>query len=146
MAASHHGEVHDPEGLLDCLPLDRGPQLALATAALRWSSSVPAPAAADVELIALQLTGHARTVARELGGRVGEVAAGTPLRWRLEIVVDDANRRLAVKAPKNASVAHTQSRARLVVGLYRSLDEIDQHRCLIAFVTSAPTARAVLDS
>ncbi|MFE4263764.1 hypothetical protein [Streptomyces sp. NPDC056883] len=42
MTASRHSEVHDPEGLLDCLPLDRGLQLGLATAALRWCRSVPA--------------------------------------------------------------------------------------------------------
>lgn len=126
-AMPHHSEVHDPEGVLDRLPLDRGPQLALAKAVLLWSGTVPAPEPADMELMALQLTGHARVVVEELREHVAEVAEGTSLRRRLDLAVDDADRRLDVKAPKRPSVAHTQNRARLVIGLYRGLDDVAQH-------------------
>lgn len=126
-AVPHHSEVHDPEGVLDRIPLDRGPQLALAKAVLRWSARVPAPEPADMELMALQLTGHARVVVDELRERVEDVAEETSLRRCLDLVVDGADRRLEVRAPRRPSVAYTQGRARLVVGLYRALDDVAQH-------------------
>ncbi|MFJ9552155.1 DUF6415 family natural product biosynthesis protein [Streptomyces erythrochromogenes] len=127
MTNSRHKKVHDPEGLLDRLPLDREPQLALAEAVLRWHGRVAAPEPPAMELMALQLTGHARLVVEYLRAGVGNVAEETSLWKRLDVLLTDAEGHLAVSTPGQPSVAYTQSRARLVISLYESIDEVDLH-------------------
>ncbi|MFI8344016.1 restriction endonuclease [Streptomyces sp. NPDC085639] len=127
MTDSRHNAVHDPEGLLDRLPLDREPQLALAEAVLRWNSKVPAPEPPDMELMALQLTGHARLVVEQLRMHAGKVGEETSLRMQLDILLHDADRHLAVMAPERPSVAHTQGRARLLISLYQGMDKFDRN-------------------
>lgn len=61
MHTSTHTVLHDPDGLIEAgLPLDREPYESLVRAVLAWTGE-DTLTVRDLEQIALQLTGHART-------------------------------------------------------------------------------------
>ncbi|MFF1511924.1 restriction endonuclease [Streptomyces sp. NPDC058326] len=138
---THGSIVHDPTGRWDThLPLDREPNERLAAAVLRWRKGDDTiPPQGDIEQAALQLTGYASLLVREVqtttaalprDGQASTVAART----LAQITVREAIRRLSV-APvsQRHALPAAQSRARLVQALHRALD-----RTLAATHTPVP--------
>lgn len=121
------GFVEDPDGELGRgLPLDREVHLTLAAQVLAWPSTA-APPAEDIDLAALELTGHARVIQEELEARVAALPAGSELGELLAYALAEAGRRLSVTSSGLGVLAYAQSRARLVEGLHRSLDRLEEH-------------------
>ncbi|MEU8502974.1 DUF6415 family natural product biosynthesis protein [Streptomyces lavendulae] len=124
--SGYHGVVHDPEGRLGHeLPLDREPHLRLAASALSWTAQ-SVPPTADTALTVLELTGHARLLRNELAGRIERLPADCELRQLLAHTLGEAQRPLTPAASSPCGdLAHAQSRARLVQGLYAALDRLE---------------------
>ncbi|MFF3216856.1 restriction endonuclease [Streptomyces sp. NPDC002886] len=106
------------------MPVDREVHLRLAAAVLGWTAAT-VPPAGDVDLAALELTGHARVLQDELITR----AAG--LRSRSEhgdlsaCSLADTGRRLSAASSGRGALADAQGRARLVQGLHQLLDRLE---------------------
>jgi hypothetical protein len=126
-----HTVLHDPHALVDeQLPLDREPHMLLVQAVLAWTSaSTVAPR--DCEQIALQLSGHARSVAADIRWRCAIMPLDTKTLALIDIVLAETDRRLAT--PSVGTVSCAQGRARLVRALYERLDCLDRR-------SSGPTA------
>ncbi|GGU48262.1 hypothetical protein GCM10010211_10590 [Streptomyces albospinus] len=119
--------LYDPDGHLDAaigLPLDRTTHLRLAHAIISAAADgSPGLADRDYEQIALQLTGHARLVAREVRGHCDRLPSHADPRVLAELVLDEVDRRLAL--PLLGTVRCAASRARLVRALYERLDRLE---------------------
>ncbi|MFE0580266.1 DUF6415 family natural product biosynthesis protein [Streptomyces sp. NPDC058874] len=121
---SAHLVLHDPAGLLEGeLPLDRTTHENLAKAVLGWADAPGLPAA-DLQQIALQLTGAARAVAGDVRRAADQLPADHPARALADVVLAEANRDLA--AAPHGTVRCAQARARLVRALYERLDRLTE--------------------
>jgi hypothetical protein len=115
--------LYDPAGVIEAgLPFDRAPYEALVTAVLAWTTPDLPPR--DYEQIALQLTGHARAVAADVRRRAAGLPPKDGRRVLAEVVLGEAERRLAVRV--EATAACVKDRARLVRALYERLDRLHQ--------------------
>ncbi|MEE1751218.1 restriction endonuclease [Streptomyces sp. SP18CS02] len=120
--SSTHLVLHDPEGRLDAeLPLDRELHKALVKAVLGWTSN-PALPPADLEQIALLLTGTARTVAADVRRAADLLLEDHAASALADVVLEEADRRLSV--PLEGTARCAQGRARLVRALYERLDRL----------------------
>ncbi|WP_381802418.1 restriction endonuclease [Streptomyces niveus] len=118
-----HTVLYDPQGLIEAeLPLERAPYEALVTAVLAWKDPHLQPR--DYEQIALQLTGHARAVAADVRRHAAALPKNDGLGALAEIVLREADRRLAAPLERTARCA--QKRARLVRALYTRLDRLTE--------------------
>ncbi|MFI5868448.1 DUF6415 family natural product biosynthesis protein [Streptomyces sp. NPDC051546] len=127
--------VEDPDGELGLgLPLDRELHLRRAAQVLAWSTPT-APPLEEIDLAALELTGHARVILEDIEARVAALPAGSELAELLAYSTAEAIRRLSVTSSALGALAYAHSRARLVEGLHRSLDRLEQHP------ETQPTAR-----
>ncbi|MFH9426292.1 DUF6415 family natural product biosynthesis protein [Streptomyces sp. NPDC017529] len=115
---STHTVLYDPT---DELPLDREAHRDLIQAVLAWTA-IPKPAAADLQHIALQLTGAAQAVASDVRRTAARLPGDHPALALADVVLAEADRRLSV-APQ-ATVRCVQNRARLVRALYERLDRL----------------------
>ncbi|MCD9899421.1 restriction endonuclease [Streptomyces sp. MT29] len=98
-----HVVLYDPEGRFDTeLALDRALHKALVKAVLGWTVN-PALPSAHLHQITLLLTAAARALA--------------------DVVLEEADRRLAV--PLEGTAACAQGRARLALALYERLDRLE---------------------
>ncbi|MCY0923921.1 MULTISPECIES: DUF6415 family natural product biosynthesis protein [unclassified Streptomyces] len=119
---SAHLALHDPEGHLEGeLPLDRVPHECLVKAVLGWTGD-PGLRPADVQQIALQLTGAARAVAGDVRRAADRLPADHPARALADVVLAEAERRLS--ATLQGTVHCAQGRALLVRALYERLDRL----------------------
>ncbi|MFH8343043.1 DUF6415 family natural product biosynthesis protein [Streptomyces sp. AM6-12] len=122
---SGHRVVHDPDGVLDDVPLDRERHQLLVRAVLAVTD--PAGLApADCEQIALQLTGHARVVARDVEQLAGQFPERDGRRVFSEDVLERARELLAL--PLEPTLRCAQGRARIVRDLYARLDRLSTPR------------------
>jgi hypothetical protein len=119
---SGHHVLHDPDGVLDGrLPLDREPHQLLVRAVLAVTD--PAKLApADCSQIALQLTGHARILARDVEQLAGQFPEHDGRRLFAEDVLRTA--RVRLEAPLQPTLRCLQGRARIVRDLYARLDRL----------------------
>ncbi|PJN13940.1 restriction endonuclease [Streptomyces sp. CB02120-2] len=116
-----HKVQRDPENLLGTQSsLDRGPYEALVSAVLAWKSSHLDDC--DHEQIALQMTEHARGLARDVHRHALRLPEHDGRRALAEVVLGDAERILA--EPLEATAACVQDRARLIRALYARLDRL----------------------
>ncbi|MBM7054108.1 restriction endonuclease [Streptomyces durocortorensis] len=119
---STHLVLHDPEGHLEAdLPLDRAPHECLIKAVFGWTGD-PGLAPADLQQIALLLTGAARAVAGDVRRAADLLPDEHAARALADVVLDEADRRLAVRV--EGTVRCVQGRARLVRALYERLDRL----------------------
>ncbi|MFH8717482.1 DUF6415 family natural product biosynthesis protein [Streptomyces zaomyceticus] len=117
-----HVVLYDPEGRLDIeLPLDRELHKCLVKAVLGWTGD-PALPPADLQQIALLLTGTARAVAADVRRAADLLPEDHAARALADIVIEEADRRLSV--PLEGTARCAQSRARLVRALYERLDRL----------------------
>lgn len=122
--SSRHPALHDPEGLLEGeLPLDRVTHERLAKAVLGWTGETGLQPA-DLQQIALQLTGAARAVAADIRRAADQLPAEHAARALADVVLDEAHQFLS-SAPEG-TVHCAQSRARLVRALYERLDRLTE--------------------
>ncbi|MFF5435456.1 restriction endonuclease [Streptomyces griseofuscus] len=119
--SSTHLVLHDPEGRLDTIPLDRELHKALVKAVLGWTGNPGLPPA-DLQQIALLLTGAARAVAADVRRAADLLSEDHAARALADVVLEEADRRLSVPAEGTARCA--QGRARLVRALYERLDRL----------------------
>lgn len=120
--SSTHLALHDPEGHLEGeLPLDRVPHECLVKAVLGWTGD-PGLHPADIQQIALQLTGFARSVADDVRRAVEQLPTDHQARALTDVVLGEADRRMSV--PLEGTVRCAQGRARLVRALYEGLDRL----------------------
>ncbi|MFD6231303.1 DUF6415 family natural product biosynthesis protein [Streptomyces sp. NPDC060232] len=122
--SSTHLVLHDPEGHLEGeLPLDRVSHECLVKAVLGWSGAPGLPAA-DLQQIALQLTGAARAVADDVRRAADRLHEDHPARALAEVVLAEAGRWLS--GTLRGTVRCARGRARLVRALYERLDRLDE--------------------
>ncbi|MFE5301841.1 DUF6415 family natural product biosynthesis protein [Streptomyces sp. NPDC056632] len=120
--SSTHLALHDPEGRLDTdVPLDRELHKALVKAVLGWTGD-PALPPADLQQIALLLTGTARAVAADVRRAADLLPEDHAARALADVVLEEADRRLS--APAEGTARCAQDRARLVRALYECLDRL----------------------
>jgi hypothetical protein len=120
--SSTHRVLHDPEGHLEAdLPLDRAPHECLIKAVSGWTGD-PGLAPADLQQIALLLTGAARTVAGDVRRAADLLPDENAARALADIVLEEADRRLSSRM--EGTVRCVQGRARLVRALYERLDRL----------------------
>ncbi|MFJ7416416.1 restriction endonuclease [Streptomyces sp. NPDC098077] len=120
--SSTHRVLHDPEGHLEAqLPLDRAPHECLIKAVFGWTDD-PGLAPADLQQIALLLTGAARAVAGDVRRAADLLPDEHAARALADIVLNEADRRLVVRI--EGTVHCAQGRARLVRALYERLDRL----------------------
>ncbi|OKJ48128.1 hypothetical protein AMK27_39055 [Streptomyces sp. CB02009] len=124
--------VHDPTSSLDAdIPLDRSLHEQLAATVLSWTPGDDSlPPTADIEQVALRLTGYANLLVREVqstamalprDGQASTVAART----LAHIAIGEAIRRLSVPpVPGRHPLRVAQSQARLVRALHVALDRV----------------------
>ncbi|MFI5761860.1 restriction endonuclease [Streptomyces sp. NPDC051563] len=118
--------MEDPDGALGrALPLDRERHLWLAGQVLAWSAA-STPSLEVVDLAGLELTGHALVIREELEARISQLPASSELGELLGYSLAEAGRRLSVTSSALGVLAYAQGRARLVKGLYGSLDRLEQ--------------------
>lgn len=116
--------LHDPEGHLEGeLPLDRRSHESLAKAVLRWTVD-PGLRPADLQQIALQLTGAARAVADDLRRAADQLPEDHAARALADVVLHEADRDLS--AAPNGTVRCAQTRAHLIRALYERLDRLTE--------------------
>ncbi|WP_017238181.1 DUF6415 family natural product biosynthesis protein [Streptomyces sp. SS] len=122
--------VYDPSGRWDSdIPLDRELNEQLATAVLSWQRGDDSiPPQGDIVQAALQLTGYAHLLVREVQRKAAALprdgqASTVAARTLAQITAREAVRRLSV-APVSTRQALrvAQSRARLVEALHIALD------------------------
>ncbi|MGW2103637.1 restriction endonuclease [Streptomyces olivaceoviridis] len=117
-----HIALHDPEGRLEAeLPLDRELHKALVKAVLGWTGNPGLPPA-DLQRIALLLTGTARIVAADVRRAANLLPEDHAARALADVVLEEADRRLFV--PPEATARCVQCHARLVRALYERLDRL----------------------
>ncbi|NYV73483.1 DUF6415 family natural product biosynthesis protein [Streptomyces sp. UH6] len=117
--------LHDRHGPVDAeLPLERAPYEALVTAVLAWQDPDLTPR--DYEQIALQLTGHARTVASDVQRHAAALPKNDGRGALAEVVLREAADRLS--QPLQGTVLCAKTRARLVRALYERLDRLTADR------------------
>ncbi|MFF7183094.1 DUF6415 family natural product biosynthesis protein [Streptomyces sp. NPDC008121] len=104
------------------LPLDREPYECLVKTVLAWTGENTL-AVRDYEQIALQLTGHARTVASDVQRRADQLPRSSGPRALADVVLREAEGRLS--ATMEGTVRCVQNRARLVRALYERLDRLE---------------------
>ncbi|GHG78457.1 hypothetical protein GCM10018980_77170 [Streptomyces capoamus] len=132
-----HTVLHDPHGLLDAeLPLARAPYEALVTAVLAWQDLNLTPR--DYEQIALQLTGHARTVAADVQRHAAALPKNDGRGALAEVILREAADRLS--KPIQGPARCVQNRARLVRALYERLDRLGGRTCPADRLTPGPPA------
>ncbi len=120
------GFVHDPDGRWgQTLPVDREVHLTLTAVVLAWTTTT-APPIGDIDLAALELTGHARVIREELNVRAAVLPAGSERVQLLGYSLAEADRRLSVASSGLGVLAYAQGRARLVRGLHHLLDRLEQ--------------------
>ncbi|MET9656751.1 DUF6415 family natural product biosynthesis protein [Streptomyces sp. NPDC006510] len=120
--SSTHLVLHDPEGGLDAeLPLDRELHKALVKAVLGWTGDPGLPPA-DLEQIALLLTGAARAVAADVRRAADLLPEDHGARALADVVLEEADRHLSV--PLEGAARCARGRARLVRALYERLDRL----------------------
>ncbi|WP_030960635.1 DUF6415 family natural product biosynthesis protein [Streptomyces sp. NRRL S-378] len=120
--SSTHLVLHDPEGRFDTeLPLDRELHKCLVKAVLGWTGNPGLPPA-DLQQIALLLTGTARAVAADVRRAADLLPEDHAARALADVVLEEADRRLSV--PPEGSTRCAQNRARLVRALYERLDRL----------------------
>ncbi|MFE5887232.1 restriction endonuclease [Streptomyces hydrogenans] len=120
--SSTHLVLHDPEGRLDTeVPLDRELHKALVKAVLGWTGD-PALPPADLQQIALLLTGTARAVAADVRRAAGLLSEDHAARALADVVLEEAALRLS--ALPEGTARCVQDRARLVRALYERLDRL----------------------
>ncbi|MFF0484900.1 restriction endonuclease [Streptomyces sp. NPDC004435] len=128
-----HLVLHDPDGRLGTeLPLDRELHKALVKAVLGWTGD-PALPPADLQQIALLLTGTARTVAADVRRAADLLPEEHAARALSDVVLKETDRRLS--SPADGTKRCAQDRARLVRALYERLDR------LVAVAPQAAMAR-----
>ncbi|WP_050503100.1 DUF6415 family natural product biosynthesis protein [Streptomyces monomycini] len=103
-------------------PCDREPYLTLAQAVLAWSGPYEVLQPRDYEQIALQLAGHARSVADDVRRCCMALPKASAIRALTEIVLGEAERRLA--PPPRPTVTGVQNLARLLRALYERHDRL----------------------
>ncbi|MFE5484129.1 DUF6415 family natural product biosynthesis protein [Streptomyces sp. NPDC056527] len=115
---------HDPTGTAgDDIPLDRARIENLAQAALSWrEGQCGTPPPAELDRIALQLTGHIRLLITEVGTVCGRLPMDHQAAVLGRAACHEAVRRLTVPRRRSRALDHVESRARLVAALYRALD------------------------
>ncbi|OKI38173.1 restriction endonuclease [Streptomyces sp. CB03578] len=114
--------LHDPEGRLDTeLLLDRELHKALVKAVLGWTGNPSLPPA-DLQQIALLLTGTARAVAADVRRAADLLPEDHAARALADVVLEETDCRLSVPPEDTARCA--QNRARLVRALYERLDRL----------------------
>lgn len=122
--SSAYRVLHDPEGHHDGeIPLDRALHERMLKDVLGWPAA-PALRPADLELIALQLTGAAHAVADDVRHTAEQLTDGHTARTLAGVVLTEAEHRLA--AGLQATVRCAQGRARLVRALYEQLDRLTE--------------------
>ncbi|SBV06125.1 hypothetical protein YW3DRAFT_07349 [Streptomyces sp. MnatMP-M77] len=120
--SSTHLVLHDPEGHLEAeFPIHRAPHECLIKAVSGWTGD-PGLAPADLQQIALLLTGAARAVAGDVRRAADLLPDEHAARALADIVLNEADRRLAVRI--EGTVHCAQGRARLVRALYERLDRL----------------------
>ncbi|MFI6056135.1 restriction endonuclease [Streptomyces violascens] len=119
---STHTVLYDPEGHLeaDC-PLDRAAHQRLVQSVLTLTDTLDLEPA-DLQQIALQLTGAARSVADDVRHAAEQLPADHQARALVYVVLEEADRRMSV--PLEGTVHCAQGRARLVRALYERLDRL----------------------
>jgi hypothetical protein len=123
---SGHQVLNDPDGVLDTeLPLDREPHQLLVRAVLAVTDPAGL-ASADCEQISLQLTAHARLVARDVEHLAHQLAEHDGRRLFAEDVLRSARERLALSLEPNLRCV--QGRTRIVRDLYARLDRLSTPR------------------
>ncbi|RSS78246.1 restriction endonuclease [Streptomyces sp. WAC05292] len=121
---STHTVLYDPAGLLEGgLPLDRATHERLAKAVLGWTGETGLQLA-DLQQIALQLTGAARAVAAEVRRAADQLPADHAARALADVVLEGADRCLS-GAPEG-TVRCVQGCARLIRALYERLDRLTE--------------------
>lgn len=131
---SHGSVVHDPTGRWGTdLPLDREPNAKLAAKVLEWGQGDGTdPPRADIEQAALQLSGHAELLVRELMRETAllprDSDARSPVevaRALAEVTIGEAGGRLREAAIRSGDgLKQAQSRALLVQALHGALDRV----------------------
>jgi hypothetical protein len=119
--------VHDPEAILDAeIPLDREPHERLVETVLRWRADGTTPPPADLDQIALQLTGYARMLLEDVNTACTDLSPSIPAAMLGRITCDEARRRLDCRQPPGGRLVLVQSRARLVKALHQALDRAEE--------------------
>ncbi|WP_411138070.1 DUF6415 family natural product biosynthesis protein [Streptomyces sp. C10] len=120
--SSTHLVLHDPEGRLEAeLPLDRELHKCLLKAVLGWTGNPDLPPA-DLQQIALLLTGTARAVAADVRRAADLLPEDHAARALTDVVLAEAERRLSV--PLEGTARCAQGHARLVRTLYERLERL----------------------
>ncbi|MEU2800943.1 restriction endonuclease [Streptomyces sp. NPDC007117] len=120
--SSTHLVLHDPEGHLEAqFPLDRAPHECLIKAVFGWTGD-PGLTPADLQQIALLLTGAARAVADDVRRAAHLLPDEHAARALADVVLEETDRRLSVRM--EGTVRCVQGRARLVRALYERLDRL----------------------
>ncbi|MFK0297213.1 restriction endonuclease [Streptomyces sp. NPDC090442] len=116
--------VYDPDRFLDAgVPLDRAAHLRLAREVIAAGvGGAPRLTPEDYQQAALQLTGHAQLVAREVRAACEYFASYADARVLAELVLDEAERRMVL--PLRGTMQCATMRARLVRSLYERLDRL----------------------
>ncbi|MFI2616923.1 DUF6415 family natural product biosynthesis protein [Streptomyces sp. NPDC018584] len=123
MHTSTHTVLHDPDGLTEAgLPLDRELYESLGKAVLAWTGE-GTPTTRDLEQIALQLTGHARTVASDIQRRADQLPKNSGPKVLAGVVLREAEGRLSTAI--EGTVRCVPHHARLVRALYERLDRLE---------------------
>ncbi|MFL0021410.1 restriction endonuclease [Streptomyces sp. NBUL23] len=120
--SSRHLVLHDPEGHLEAkFPVDRAPHECLIKAVLGWTGD-PGLTTADLQQIALLLTGAARAVADDVRRAADLLPDEHAARALADVVLDEVDGRLSVSV--EGTVRCVQGRARLFRALYERLDRL----------------------
>ncbi|MFD6889390.1 restriction endonuclease [Streptomyces sp. NPDC059957] len=99
--------------------------MTLTTVDLAWTTTT-APPIGDIDLAALELTGHARVIREELTLRAAALPAESERVQLLGYSLAEADRRLSLASSGLGVLAYAQGRARLVRGLHRLLHRLEQ--------------------
>ncbi|MGW8356516.1 DUF6415 family natural product biosynthesis protein [Streptomyces wedmorensis] len=106
-----HVVLCDPEGRLDTeLPLDRELHKCLVKAVLGWTGNLSLPPA-DLQQIALLLTGTARAVAADVRRAAGLLPEDHAARALADVVLEEADRRLSVELGRFLAITGQRFRA-----------------------------------
>ncbi|MFI0220048.1 DUF6415 family natural product biosynthesis protein [Streptomyces lydicus] len=120
--SSTHLVLHNPEGRLEAeLPLDRELHKGLVKAVLGWTGNPGLPPA-DLQQIALLVSGAARAVAADVRRAAVLLPEDHAARALADVVLEEAERRLSV--PLEGTARCAQRHARLVRALYERLDRL----------------------
>ncbi|WP_373302742.1 DUF6415 family natural product biosynthesis protein [Streptomyces atratus] len=105
--------VHAPEAILDAeIPLDREPHERLVETVLRWRADGTTPPQADLDQIALQLTGYARLLLENVNTACTDLSPSHPAPMFGRITCGEALRRLDYRQPPGSRLVLVQGPAR----------------------------------